>query len=506
MSHTKGQLESQIDAGDVLDLLTSLVDKSLVAYEEDAHGRGRYRLLETVRQYGRDRLEESTEESAVHECHQSHFLAWAEKAEALLNSPEQIIWLKRLELEYDNMRAALDWSLEEENGAEASLRMAIALGSFWLLRGDLSEGRQWLNKALQQDGQNRTPQIEEIKRRQWALWRCQALSGAANMDWCLGKADTALAVFEQALTQARDAEDQIAIAYALRGLGMCKMSNETVQDHAAVQALFDESLALFRQAKHPIGITYALRNLGDLAEFQDDYATAQALYSESLSVSRQLKNKHGIAASLVSLARVAFAQGDFPLTQAMHEEALSLSREMGDQGAIFHSLGRLGQVAFVQEDFLLAQALYKESLPIAQQLGHPESIAYALAWLGRIAVRQGDQTGAWALHTDSLQRRRKSGHLPAIANGLAGFAEMAQSWNQFHRAAILQGSAHALRQISDAHLVPVDRDELNQQLTKLREALGQDAFAAAFTEGEAMALEEATEYALAGVAEEQATE
>src|SRR5947209_341989 len=140
-------LIAPIDEGAVLDLLTRLVEKSLVVYEEDEQGRGRYRLLETVRQYARDRLLEAGEAVGVRSRHRDRFLALAERAEPEMFGKDQAAWLERLETEHDNLRAAWDWSMES-NEANMALRLGGSIWRFWHVRGYLEEGRERLGRAL----------------------------------------------------------------------------------------------------------------------------------------------------------------------------------------------------------------------------------------------------------------------------------------------------------------------------------------------------------------------
>jgi tetratricopeptide (TPR) repeat protein len=254
-----------IDDWQVLDLLSTLVDKSLVVYEPDESGQGRYRLLETVRQYARERLMESVEVEAVRGRHRDHFLALAEEAKPKLRGPEQAQWLERLESEHDNLRAVLEWCLEDEeegagrnavSSAEAGLRLSGALSVFWQTRGHVSEGRERSAAALSRRGtQGRTKA------------RADALSGAGNLAHMQG-------------------------------------------DYASARSLFEEGLALQRELGDKSGIAMSYMNLGIVANDQGDYAAARSLYEESLALHRELGDKHGMAASLVNLGIVARQQGD----------------------------------------------------------------------------------------------------------------------------------------------------------------------------------------------------
>jgi predicted ATPase/class 3 adenylate cyclase len=493
------QSDPEIDPMDVLDLLAGLVDKSLAVYEEDEHGQDRYRLLETVRQYGRDRLEENSlgensEADAVQARHQTFFLKFAEEAEPLLNGREQLIWLDRLETEHDNLRGALEWCLDKEESpakTQAGLRLSSALGTFWIVRGHYSAGWRWLNTALE-----RTGELDADEQQKLCKWRGKAYTLAAGLASEQGNIGEAQALFEQAATLAREGDEKTTLAYALRGVGWCRMSQNKDQDKTATQDLFEESLLLFRQVKDQHGITFSLRNLGDLAYVEGNYVSACNYYAESLTLARQRGDQHGVAGSLLSLGRVSFAQGDLSTAWNFHKEALPISRRLGDQGAVAGTLINLSRVAFTQEEMDPAQALLEEALLIARQLGLREDIASALAGLGRVSARRGDNRTAWARQTESLKLRRQLGEVPPLVPSLDNFAEMAHGQQQFHRAAQLLGAAQAIRQEYGTPLIPLEQAEQAGQVSAARDALGEEAFALAFAAGQAMTLDDALDYAL----------
>ena len=499
----EAQIEIEIEIEDVLDLLAGLVDKSLAVYEEDEQGQGRYHLLETVRQYGRDRLAETGESDALRGRHQKFFLALAEEAEPMLSGRDQIIWLDCLELEHDNLRAALDWclsseslggeSVSNENAAVAGLRLTGALGSFWLVRGHLSKGRQWLDRTLE-----RADRLADAERsKQPAVWM-KALTLAGGLASSQGNVSAAQPLFERAAILARESGDRISLAYALRGLGWCRMSQKTDQDKAATQALFEESLLLFRQVQDPHGITFSLRNLGDLAFAHGNYASAKVYYAESLALARDAEDQHGIAGSLVSLGRAAFAQGDLSAAETLYAEALPLSRKLGDRGAVVGTLVSLGRAAYAQGNWSAAQAFYEESLPLSRQLEAASNSALTLACLGRVIARQGSPAAAWALQAESLRLRRHLENQSDIAESLEGFAELAHDQGRLAQAARLLGAAAALRETLGSLLDFSDQAEHDRRLASAREAFGEEMFAAAFAAGRAMPLDAAVDLALAG--------
>jgi len=323
----------EVGARDVLDLLAQLVFKSLVIMDEMA-GSGRYRFLETLAQYGRDRLLESGEADAVRNRHLVWFLQVAEQAEPELVGAQQTAWLARLEAEHDNLRAAMEWSL---NGGdpEAGLRLASAVWRFWFIHGYLSEGRRWLEALLKRND------------RFSATVRANALLAAGN-----------LAVFGQS-------------------------------DYEGGRSYYEESLALWREVGDDRGVARLLNGLGMLAAGQGDHATARTLYEESLAIRRTLGDTWGVANSLHNLGRVLFRQGNYPTANALLKESLAMWRELGDRQNIAMALVNLGFVACSQEEYQSATAYVAESLTIRQELEDKRGIAYALEGFAWLAAARG---------------------------------------------------------------------------------------------------------------------
>jgi predicted ATPase/class 3 adenylate cyclase len=431
-----------IEKRDVLDLLTSLADKSLVVPEqEDAQTRSR--LLETVRQYARDRLEDTGRSTAVQVRHRDYYLALAEEAAPKLRGAEQLMWLRSLEEEHENLRAGLAWSLAEaETGG--GLRLCGALQRFWGIRGHLSEGRQWCTRVLCKAG------AEERTRE-----RAYALNAAGALSYYQG-------------------------------------------DHPAARALYEQSLAIRRELGDRFGIAASLNNLGIVVCKQGDYPAARALYEESLAINRELGYPFGIASSLVALGDVTIDQGDYPAAKPLLEESLAIRRELGDRLDIASSLGSLGNVALNQDDYPAARGLYEESLAIRRELGDRFGIAGSLNDLGNVVCKQGDYPAARALYEESLAINRELGDRSGIPYSLEGLAAVVASLRDSPRAARIWGATERLRAEIGTPLPPNQRSGYDQCVAAARIASGDDvAFDSALQEGRGLTLDQAIDLALA---------
>lgn len=421
---------SGIEERDVIDLLTSLVDKSLVIYEEQ-RGQERYRLLEMVRQYGRDQLIDLGEAEIAQGSHLDFFLHLAEEAEPKLTGFDQVMWFQRLEAEHDNFRAALLWSKGEAGRTNDALRIAGALGRFWLVRGYYSEGRDWLEGALA---------LQEAA--ELTQDRAKALNAAGRLADLLGDYVAGRALCEESLSIYRQSGSKLGVATVLNSLGTLAKKQ---CDYGLARDLFEESLVLCRLIGDDWGAANVIINLGQLAQNHGDYAVARSLYEEGLAIRQELGDKRGVANALNDLGFTAYDQGDYTVARAFHEKSLEMRRELENKEGIASSLTHLGMIAHAQGDYLTAQALYEESLAICRGLGDRWGIAAALNNLGSIAEEQGNYAVACSLHEEALALRRELGDKRCIATSLNNLGNLALDQSDYAAARSFHEEALALR-------------------------------------------------------------
>ncbi|MFN8549606.1 MAG: tetratricopeptide repeat protein [Candidatus Eisenbacteria bacterium] len=416
-----------IEDWEALDLLTSLVDKSLVAYDEAENG-GRYRLLETVRQYARDRMLESGGVELWRDRHLEHFLALSREASPHLPGREQEAWLARLSTEHENLRTALDWADGTAERRAQGLELAGLLQAFWLYRAHFSEGRARLAHALAQD-----PGGEPAS-------RARALNGAANL----------------AFTQS---------------------------DYPAARALHEESLSLRREIDDRNGIATSLNNLGSIAYFSGDLAQARALIEESLAIRRELKDRSGIGSCLNNLAVIAQFSGDFDGARAWHTESLALRRELGDRSGIAASLHNLGVIAMQQHDRESARRLWEESMVIRDELGDRAGVCTGLQTLGALALEEGDLPLSRHRLTESLRIARELGTRLPIASALEGLAPVANLSGHPDRAIRLWSAAARIRAELGAPAPDSEQQVRDAEVAGVRAAVGDVEFESAWAAG-----------------------
>jgi predicted ATPase/class 3 adenylate cyclase len=407
--------KSKIQSEDVLDLLTQLMDKSLVSVEEGASGTVRYRLLETVRQYSRDRLQESGEAEEVRARHRDFFLRLAEEAEPALRGAEQAAWLDRMQADSDNLRAGLDWCRSETNGAEAELRLAAALVWFWIKRGQVGEGRQRLEAALSRDSSGSS------------CFRAKGLYGAGVLAHFSGDQEASIAFLEHSLDLARALGDRWTLTLALFSLGLRAMAD----DPERARTLAEESLALAREVGDPWLIAHPLV-LGSMVHGKGDGDRAKALSAESLALMRQAGDKWSIAMRLLVLANGAASEGDYPRARTLCQEGLTLSQELKDKRGLAWFINVLAAVAAAQGQAQQAARLLGAAEGLLDAIGsafeggtdshHERCVtatrtalgdeAFAAAWAEGRAMTLDQALACARRSTDPDQCRQGDGLLP----------------------------------------------------------------------------------------------
>jgi len=434
---TKGDLEL-----DLLDGMSSMVDKSLLQQLEQASGESRFAMLETIREYAREKLEASGEDAATKRAHAAYCLVLAEEAATAESGAEGAQGRERLALEHDNFRAGLEW-LTVTGDAEWGLRLGTALFRFWESREYLAEGRDRLGKILR-------------------------MPAAA------------------APTKAR--------ARALFAAGVLASEQG---DFAAADALMMESLEIGRQLADTRGVAVTMNARAILARDQGKLSLAHALFQESLTLWRELGDLQAIARALSNLASVLKMQGEHDLARSLCAECRAIFEGLGDRTGAAWSLNNEGDVARDQGDLAVARALFGQALAIFRELDDRWGIAGTLADLGNLAREQQNSAAALALYRESLKTFQQLEHKRGIARLLECCACSAAVQQQAERALRLAGAAAALRQNIGAPLTLAEQAKLQAILEPARQALANSASATAWLEGWDMPLDHAIEEVLA---------
>jgi predicted ATPase/DNA-binding CsgD family transcriptional regulator len=391
---------------EVLDVLGRLVDKSVVTAEPEAGGTSRYRLHETIRQYGLERLNERGALDDARQRHAEYFAVWVQSAELELRGDRQAAWLDWLESEHDNLRVALAWALEKAQ-KDVGLRLGAALWRFWLYRGHLTEGENWLGRLLAHGGPATPAHL-------------RALFGAGMLARARGETAAGRERFEECRRLAMESGDQERVAAALT-------------------------------------------QLGQIAREGGELAAAREMLAQALTIRASRGNQWGIAASLEELGYVALRAGDRPTALHLFTEALALVRELADRTRVGFLLCSVGEVQLADGDVSGARARFGESLALFRELGHAQGLARALFCCARLALAEGEPQRALRLFGASAAQRDAFGYaFTWLSEGLDPSAAAARQvlGEATADAAIAAGRALSVEQAIEEGIqpAPVERE------------------------------------------------
>jgi DNA-binding CsgD family transcriptional regulator len=428
-----------------LDQISSLVSKSLAMADTMGRTQARYRLLETIREYALEKLEEAGQTVRLRNRHLDLFLAQAEDAAPKLNDAHQQLWLNWLEDEHDNLRAALTWSLEG-NRVEEGLRIATALVRFWEIRGHVQEGLVWFERLLAQADE-----------RVALVVHAQALAYASFLAMFLGDVSTTTAYGREAvaLAEAAGEEGSGVLAIALAGLASGKRA-------------------------------------------AGDYQTALTLEERVIQLLRDsLGPPFFLGMALLAHGGVAIELGQYDTARVSLDESLAIAREAGDSFRIAHALNSLGDLARCEQKYKDAQTAYENSLALLREVGAQHDLASVLHNLGHTCLRLGDIERGQAFFHESLANHQALQNASGVAECLIGFAALALLQGSPAVGARLLGASVAIggQRTAVASVWQVTRTEYEHYLGLARAALTETEFQAEQAAGRAMSLAQAVAYA-----------
>jgi len=471
--------QDRILPDNVLDLLTQLVNKSLVVADREPGRETRYRLLETIRQYAHEKLDESGELIAARDRHLDYFLRLAEEAAPPISKADKT-WLDRLETEFDNVRAAWERSLESD--VERALRLAQAVIDLRSFRGGRQEQQTWLARLL--------PLTEA-----WGIskGRAIALRLAASSARAIGDNKSARPLLEASLTVARAVGDKRELAITLRALGGLYAYYGDMSDE---RACLEESLTLFKEMGDIGGIGGAALGLGWLAMREGDYTLSRTLWEQSLSAYQSIDHALGVITAMLGLGSLAGRMGDYVSARTLFEQCLSASRDWDYKYGIVDALRRLGDVARCQGDYVRAGAAYAECLQLDDELMGTGQRTELIPSMGYVALHEHDFVRARALFEEGLSLSRQRGLTWSIAPGVTGLAGILAATGKPCPAAQSLGWVKADLQTRGMVWAPHDQLEYDRILAAVRAQLDEATFNAAWAQGQAMTMDEAVAYTL----------
>lgn len=453
-----------------LDALGRLADHSLLVTEGGA-GEARYRLLETIRIYARERLRAGGGEEDIIARHLRHYAALAEREAARLSGPEQAAALARLDREYDNIRAALAAAAAAPGSAATGLAAAAALEVYWETRGLLSEGRRWLDALLAA-----APDAP-------AGSCARALQAAGQLAWRQGDYHGARERIERSLALLSSDDEPLARAEAHARLAAVTQSQGL---SAEAEAHAEQALAIFERLGDRAGAASVLSRLGNIARQRGDLAAAWRWFERSLSLARADGPTRTVAILLTDLGVVANELGDAALARTLHAEAIEIHRRLGNLPGEAVALYNLAQVEHDAGDNDRSETLHGEALAHFRRLGNRAYVALCLTNLGHVARRRGDFVEAGQRYREALGIAREVDGAQPLAWCLWGPGFLAAAEGRYLDAARLLGAAEAARAALGYPLWPAARNDLDAALAAIRAALDPGALTAVWTNGRAL--------------------
>lgn len=502
----------------VIDLLTSLLDKSLIDQRELADGELRITMLETLREFGRELLLDSGEWDELSARQARYFQRWLDATTPLLSGARQMEATAHLEREHDNLRALLAWSAHTQ--PQFGVGFVGSLAPFWNLRGLALEGLRWAElllgdaeltladdtvkatyaKAYNSGGAlafatggyaRAETYLQQALRLRLQIEDSEGIASTynnlGNLAWNQSDLLSARRYFEEAVHIAESIQNTKLVASVLNNLGTLLQS---LNEFALAEEYLGRALAIWRSFGNQQSIANTLSNLGGIALRHQQFDQALLYYVESLTLQEELGNQRNAGAVLANMGEIALNKGDFAQAKAYFDRTLTLQRAVDYQWGVASAIGDLGRIAFYQGEYGIALARLQEALALMRQFNDTSKMALILEHLGAVALKLRDVGSALMYLRESLSLYRDLGDLPATAAALACLAAVFAAQGSHEIAARLAGAAFTWWERSGLRVLPVDEVRFMPELALARASLTVSAYAAAYNMGAGMSFEE----------------
>ena len=438
--------DDKINKYEILDLLSQLTEKSVIIYDESKE---RYRILESIRQYG---IEKLTDEYGIYLRHLDFFVELSKKALPELNNENGKSWIDIIDDDHNNFISSIEWSVSNEN-SDKGADLAAALLNYWNTTGNYSTGIRLIQNILQSSGSIDKSTKVKIILRLGVFKRYH------------GDFEQAKKYSEESLIISKEIGDKKGIAESINSLG--NISNYQGDLEQAMK-YYKESLAIFKEIGDKIGIAGSIQNLGMIMRNLGDYEQAKKLYEESLAMGKEIGDKNRIADSINNLGYVAVIQGDFEQAKKYLEESLDIRIETGDKRGTAISLNNLGMISFDQEEFEQAKKYLEESLAINKEIFNKSGIADCIYNLGNIALSLGDHNLAKSYFQESLGIENEIGDKKGIANSLNNLGYIYTMLGDFDLAVKLLSASEKILQSLTVYLTEKIKQEKMKRFQSLK--------------------------------------
>ena len=470
----------------VTDLIASLLDKSLLQRAPDAQNEPRFLMLVTIHQYAAERLQEMSAENSARDRHLVYFIRLAEQADDACHGPDQAGWFDRVETEYDNWLAALEWSVLQAD-PQSAMRLLNALAWSWIVRAHFRELHFWFEKILLLPGVKTYSMLYARMLNHMAI-RSELLSDFAD--------ELSLAEESQSIWRQLGRSGESGLAETLIRFGLIILISQ--RDAVRAEVYFKKSVDLYQRANHKLGLANAFFVLSLCQNHLDQDVTRALAYCEqSLDLYRQAGDWWGIAMTSQYFGQLYLKQGDYEKAQIYFQQDLEINERLKYKGGIMIALRNLGDLYRFRGEYDRAEQLYLQSLIPCQEIGMKKDLASILYLLAMVALHRDEYALARQRFIDNYNLARTLFELPSLGDLFSGMAAVAAGTKQFERSARLRGAVQKILDQEDYQWVH-ERREFNRLIPMVRQQLGETEFESYAAEGYAMTTDEAVAYALAG--------
>lgn len=452
--------------------LSQLAEKSILIYDNT---NDRYKILETIKQFGLGKLTESGESGNFFARHLDHFISLVRKYAKMYSGKDMPEWLKMADSEHSNFLSAIEWSVKSGNIEKAAV-LSDEISIFWEIRGHYLEGIRIMESLFEDSSAINKESLSNLYLSTGHLYRAQ------------GNYEDAMKYFEKCIALKRDLKNDKGILLALQSLANAEAGFGNFM-HA--QKLFEESLEISRKINFESGIAFALNNLGNIELIMGNFIQAEKYVSESLEMNRKSGNKHRIAFSLDSMGNIMTGKGNLEQARDFLEESLELTREVGDKSGITFALTNLSGIALKMGNITQAQNYLEESLKMRIDLGDKNGIAYSFLNLGEIFLMQKKYEKARKFFEESLSLRLEIRDKHGIAVSLLSLSEILMIEEKFFDSARILGAAEIILKSIGMDDATFEFIKLKRHITELSETISPEKLRLYFEEGKLLSTEEA---------------
>ena len=469
------EANSSLNRAEVMDLLIQLVDKSLVVTEKQEH-ETRFRFLETIHDFAREKLKSSGEEVRTSNQHLAYYADFAEDLERHIDGFDQVKWALSADQEHNNFRTALDWGLHPEANLSDALRLAAAVSLFWIARSYFREGFERL-----------TPYLNCATEPEQQPWRARILFRAGAMANYMFDFATGRKLCEEAIALSRSLDEKRSLANALFYLGEILLN---LDQFAAARKAFEESISLCWEENYPSQLSVSLTSLGMLLGREGDYQSAQSTLEEALAIASRMNDLWGMSHALLSLGSVNRYHNHYEAAIDYLERSLEMTLKIGDRHSEGVSYSNLAILYVIQGEYAKAGHAAEKAFAVFQRIGDEVQQPFPLRMMGYAAIHAGNFVRARVLIQESLRGNRRLEDIPGQFACVVAFARCYFEEKDFKRAISLCALIETLMKRDNVKLLEPDMKALQEVLVQGKKKLGKSNYEAAYSEGKSLSLDE----------------